>query len=57
MARKQKDWVNFTCKMAKDAAEKLSEMSEETSVAKTIVVELAIRDQYERFKKTGKLKS
>lgn len=53
--RETKDFVNFSCKLERDAAEMLAKLSKETGLPKTTVIERAIKAYYEHFKKTGKI--
>ncbi len=53
--RKPKDFVSFSCKLDKKAAELLEKLSEETGLPKTTAVERAIKVYYEQYKKTGML--
>ena len=53
--RETKDFINFSCKLARDAAEKLQKLSKETGLPKTTAIERAIREYYGKYKKTGKV--
>ena len=53
--RETKDFINFSCKLERDAAEMLAKLSKETGLPKTTAIERAIREYYEKYKKTGKV--
>ncbi len=53
--REAKDFINFSCKLERDAAEMLAELSKETGLPKTTAIERAIREYYKKYKKTGKV--
>ena len=53
--RKAKEFECFSCKMDKDISKMLTEITEETRLSKTAVVEKAIKTYYDNFKKTGKI--
>ena len=51
--RKPKESENFTCRMEKETMKLLNQVSEETGLTKTVIVEKGILLFYERYKEKG----